>query len=195
MLLGSLALSAGACAQPGVDADEIRDGAGLPTDLFADAGPGGGGADGGGGGCAGDTPLARLAITVTTTAAGGRYQPRNIGAIWIESGAGVFVKTVAQWGQIRARHLTAWRAASASNRVDAVTGPTLRSHMAHPVAWDLSAVDGCEVADGDYRVRFEMTDRNGAGPNLTVAFRKDQAGASVTAPDASSFHGVTLTLE
>jgi hypothetical protein len=48
-------------------------------------------------------PVASLQVMLRTTAVGGRFAPRDVGAIWIEPGNGVYVKTLARWGNAGAR--------------------------------------------------------------------------------------------
>jgi hypothetical protein len=63
-------------------------------------------------GAAGGPPAAAqvgvLTLDFTTVNQRGRYAPQNVGAVWIETDAGMFVKTLERWGQIRANHLTRW---------------------------------------------------------------------------------------
>ena len=52
--------------------------------------------------------------------------PKNIGAIWIENSAGVFVKSLKVWAAVRENYLTSWIAATSThNKVDAVTSATI----------------------------------------------------------------------
>jgi hypothetical protein len=41
-----------------------------------------------------------LTFDVTTKAPGGRYQPRNVGAIWVEDSSGKLVKSLEVWAGI-----------------------------------------------------------------------------------------------
>jgi len=132
-----------------------------------------------------------VTVSVRTSPAGGRFAPRNVGAIWIERPGGVFVRTLAQWGQVRRRYLTAFLAASRGDVVDAVTGATLRSHQVHEVRWDLRDARRCAVGAGSFVLALELTDRNGAGPVLRVPFELAR-GVRVTAEDAV-FHELELT--
>src|SRR5689334_10017683 len=53
-----------------------------------------------------------LAVSVTTVSAGGRYSPRNIGAIWISDGSDRFIKTLAIWADKRSKYLKRWNEAT-----------------------------------------------------------------------------------
>lgn len=181
---------AAACFRPSIDADAIGDGPRPPSELFGpDAPPGPT--------CAAPdpSPLSRLRIRVRTSAIGGSFAPRNVGAIWIERSTGEFVKTVERWGKTRAKWLTRFAAASHDNLVDAVTGPTLLYHQTHEAVWDLTGLDRCEIAGGDYRVAFELTDRSGTGEATAVPFAKDQTAQTSTFPDTPYFHDLELALE
>ena len=100
-----------------------------------------------------------LSVTVTTTPAGGPYAPKNVVAVWIEDGAGTFVKTIDRWSATRTQYLLAWRAKAGANDVDAVSGATRPNHST-PLAmtWDLKDRSGTVVADGTYTIRMEVAD-------------------------------------
>jgi hypothetical protein len=143
-----------------------------------------------GGGCS-------LSVTVTTVTDNGSFSPRNIGAIWIATGTGVFVKTLALWAANRTSHLTLWGSMTAAanlprNAVDAITSATLSMHETHQVSWNCTNTSEKVVADGPYRVYFEMTDKNASGPNDFVAFTKGPAPESLMPPDAPYFKGISV---
>lgn len=179
-----------ACYQPRSHAGDIDPGLANPTDLFApdasaipicpDPDP---------------SPLSALHVRVRTTPAGGHFAPRNVGAVWIERADGAFVKTLARWGEIRARWLTRFAAASNNNLVDAVTGPTQLSHTTHDLVWRLTDLVNCEIATGGYKAVFEMTDGDITGPSVAIEFAKDQVPATVVSPDESSFHDLLIDLQ
>ncbi len=140
-------------------------------------------------------PVERVRLSVRTSPQGGPFQPRNVGAIWVEDGAGVFVKTLAKWGTLRDRWLGRWREASDENVVDAVTGATLSSHETHDVAWDLTAVDGHALEPGAYVIIVEVTDRSGMGAALELPFITAEGPVSTTPEGTEFFHDVKLTIE
>ncbi len=186
-LLSSLALASG-CFQPRVGPDELRDGDGLPVDRFVDAATSAcGGPD--------PSPLTSLHVVVRTSAFGGRFAPRNVGAIWIEDAAGRFVEAIEVWANTRARYLTRFQAASGGDKIDAITSATLATHRVHDLRWDLTDHAGCEVANGDYAIVMETTDRDGTGASHAIPFAKTGAPATLTPADAPNFHDLVLTLE
>lgn len=100
-----------------------------------------------------------LQITFTATTANGQYSPRNIDAVWIESG-GAFVKTIGRWAGTRKQHLVAWNTAAGANDADAVSGATQSTYAPLSLTWDLKNKQGTVIADGMYTVRMESTDLN-----------------------------------
>ncbi len=186
-----VAFVAGAgCFPPDTGADVIQPGTEPPGQLF--------GADAGTNNPCGtqDTsPLTKLHIVVRTTAFGGRYKPRNVGAIWIETAQGAFVKTVEKWGKTRARYLTKWNAASGGNIVDAVTGATLSQHATHDRTWNLTDKNMCKVPAGDYRIVMEHTDFNGTGASIQIPFTKAAAPVTAMPTETVYFHDLLVELQ
>ena len=129
-----------------------------------------------------------------TTALGGRYAPKNIGAIWIETAAGQYVKTVERWANRRRQYLTNFNSASGQNVTDAVSGATLTAHITHNLTWNLKGLDNCEIPAGEYRVRMELTDRDSTGVVATFPFTKGTTAVVTHPADAPQFHDLTLDL-
>lgn len=133
-----------------------------------------------------------LSVSVTTTSTGGKYAPRNIGAIWISDGTGRFVKSLYVWAAQRAKYLRKWNevtsaASLPASRVDAISSATLGSHGTRSAIWTCTDTSGKQVPDGSYQVCFELTDFDGQGPSDCVSFAKSSAPFSVTAADVASF--------
>ena len=158
----------------------------------ASTGGTGGGGTGGTGGTGGGTGMCSLQVTVTTATANGRFAPNNIGAIWIANSSGTFVKTLAKWAAQRQQYLTVWNAASKGNIVDVVSTATAKSHTTHTATWNCTDVSKAQVADGMYKVYFEMTENDAAGPNTSVSFTKGPTAATVTPADATNFKSMKL---
>ena len=85
------------------------------------AGSGGGKGIAGTSGAAGATGAAGASATVsagtltidfTTVNQHGMYAPANVGAVWIETSTGMFVRTLERWAGIRAAYLRRWAMAS-----------------------------------------------------------------------------------
>jgi hypothetical protein len=148
-----------------------------------------------------------LTIDFKSVALGGNYAPRNVGAVWVETSSGMFVKTLERWAGIRANHLTRWNMASggwgsifgggnAADMMDAVSRATLRSHETHHVMWNMKDSKGQVVPDGMYNVVIEVADDNRrASGNGNVAFMKGPAPQMVSAPDKAPWTGFSLTYQ
>jgi hypothetical protein len=147
-----------------------------------------------------------LTVSLTSKAVGGRYAPQNIGAIWVETGSGQFVKTLVRWAGIRAGDLRSWNAASGGwgfsffglgggggvDEADAVTGATLRSHQMHSVTWDMIDNNEQLVPDGAYVVKVEVADgREEVG---SIEFQKGSAPVDAS-PSGGPWTSLTLSYQ
>lgn len=157
---------------------------------------------GGGGGSGGGSSSANCSLTVkvTTAAAGGRYAPRNIGAIWVADQSGNFIRSLEVWAQRRASNLSLWNSATSKagvpgNRVDIVSQATLSTHMAHTSTWNCQDFNKRAVPDGTYRVYFEMTDQGNGGPNRFETFTKGGAAATLKPADNNNFKSIELSFK
>jgi hypothetical protein len=133
-----------------------------------------------------------LKFDVTTVTANGNYAPKNVGAIWVSDANGKFVKTLRVWANARRRHLNRWIAASGQNTTDAITSATQSNHGLRSASWDCSDVNHKPVPAGGYQINVEFTERNGAGPTESIAFRRGAEAQSVTAPDQGNFKGARI---
>lgn len=148
---------------------------------------------------AGGSPAVRptwLTFRMNTAPFGGRYKPRNIGAVWVETSTGTYVKTLKRWARIRARYLTRFSTASRNNLVDAVTGATLANHnTVHEIKWNLTDVSRTRVPDGQYRLALELTDKDGPGALHYIPFTIGAWGARSTPPATPQFLNMELVLQ
>lgn len=138
-----------------------------------------------------------LSVSVTTSSSGGNYAPRNIVAIWIEDSSGKFVKTLLAYANTRKTHLNTWEAStttagSAFNSVDAITAATQSSHTTRTCQWNGTDYSGKLMANGDYKVRMELTDKNATGNTSSYTFTKGVTALKLTPADVASFSSVTL---
>jgi hypothetical protein len=115
-----------------------------------------------------------LTVSFTSKGPGGRYAPRNCGAVWIEDESGKFVKTIERWTAIRERYLENWSMASGGwgvsffggstgtkpDQVDVVSAGTLSRHQMHMSNWNMKNVEGQVVPDGKYTVVVEVSEGN-----------------------------------
>jgi hypothetical protein len=133
-----------------------------------------------------------LEFSVRTVELGGRFAPRNIGAIWVESSSGSFVKTLALWARTRERYLVNFLDATNGDTTDAITSATLNSQQTHDVSWDLTDSAGQSAPDGDYRIRVEMTDDNGEGDVTSISFTKGATPQTMSPSDTQHFVSMSL---
>jgi len=138
-----------------------------------------------------------LSVSVTTSTAGGTYAPRNILAIWIEDNSGKFVKTLLAYANTRMTHLNTWQASSLAagqefNKTDAISGATQSSHGTRTCTWNGTDYSGKLMANGDYKVRMELTDKNATGNIASYTFTKGATAQKLTPADVPSFSSVTI---
>jgi hypothetical protein len=138
-----------------------------------------------------------LTVTATTSSTGGNYAPKNIVAIWIEDNQGNFVKTLLAYAQNRKTHLNTWEASTTAagspfNTVDAITGATKTSHGTRTCTWNGTGVNGAQVADGTYRIRMELTDKNNTGNFSTFTFTKGLSPENQTPANVPSFASIII---
>ncbi|MDD9947234.1 MAG: DUF2271 domain-containing protein [Myxococcales bacterium] len=199
-LLVLLASPAVSCYAPQWDADGgAETDAALPAvdrfeDLLAAAAREGASREGQANCPADSSPLSMLTFSVRTVALGGRYSPRNVGAIWIADADGTWVKTLARWGLRRAKWLTAFKKASGGDTTDAITSATLPGHQVHEVRWNLKGLDGCKVPSGVYALWMELADRSGTGVTGRVEFDKGMSPLALVPEDEINFRDMRLTL-
>ena len=134
------------------------------------------------------------------------YQPKHLGAVWIQSAAGAFIKTRDRFASSgnASSHLQIWKAASPTqSMVDATTGATLANYTS-PVSitpWTGNDITGTTpyylVPDGNYQVWFEFAWDDPAGPTtedyISVQFTKGPTPVTITPPNVTNFTGMSLT--
>lgn len=143
-----------------------------------------------------------LTVAFMSVGPGGRYAPRNCGAVWIEDENGKFIKTIERWTAIRERYLQSWSRASGGwgfsffgtsnnpDQVDAVTSGTLSRHQMHMSTWNMKNVEGDVVPDGKYSVVVEVSEGSpGVG---RIDFVKGPMDQTLTG-DAPVFSNMTVT--
>lgn len=138
-----------------------------------------------GGGC-------QLVVSVTTQTRNSGYAPSNVGAIWIQDGAGKFVKSLAVWAAARMSHLNQWvmvttAAGLRQNRVDAITSATKNSDGARMGYWNCTDANRQTVADGDYAACFELNEGNGASRFECVMINKGPVAEEWRPADSAAF--------
>jgi hypothetical protein len=138
-----------------------------------------------------------LAVSATTSSAGGNYSPRNIVAIWVEDSSGKFIKTLLAYAATRKTHLNTWEisttsAGSAYNVTDAITGATQSTHGTRTCTWNGKDFNGNLVADGTYNLRMELTDKNASGNIASFTFTKGPANQTLSPANVPSFSSISI---
>jgi biofilm protein TabA len=106
------------------------------------------------------TPGVLTILFETNKPAGGKYGSLNVQAVWVERADGSFVKTLDSWGAKHAKQLKTWTAADKQWNIHARTGATLMAYGPCISRWDATDAAGQILPDGDYIVRFELTNDN-----------------------------------
>jgi hypothetical protein len=136
-------------------------------------------------------------IDVTPDSLNLDYAPSHIEAVWINNGAGKFIKSVGVWANRRISHLPRWIAATTAagvrqNRVDAVTAATQYEYMRQTLVWNCTGVDKQKVPDGPYRVCFELNETNGQSEYDCVDFNKGPTPQTVKPPNTTTLFYRTI---
>jgi len=140
-------------------------------------------------------PVSSLAFEVTTKAIGGKYQPKNVGAIWVADASGKMVKSLEVWAATRVRYLSEYNKTRAGMSVDTTSRATLPNHRTHKLTWNLKDRSGAPVPKGKYKLTVELTDTDATGKSMSVDF--DTSGSAITfmPPDNACFTQMKLELE
>lgn len=139
--------------------------------------------------------VSSVEFTVTTEPVGGRYRPKNIGAIWVTDDTGSFVRSLEVWARTRRRYLTNYTRARGSTPVDVTATATLSNHRTHTVTWDLTDVSGNTVEPGSYTLFAEVTDKDATGQLLSVDFDTSAGPTSSNPASSTGFTDMTLELK
>lgn len=134
----------------------------------------------------GDDIDGTVSLTVTTESLGGEFSPKNITALWVEDSDGLFVKTLGAWAATRKKYLYSWKTSQGST--DGTTGATRSGHGTPlSVTWDGTDDEGAAMKADTYRLRGELTDRNGAGETFSATI--DLSGGAVAESTVSDHPG------
>ena len=145
----------------------------------------------------GTSTTCSLSASLLTVTDNGSFSPKNVGAIWVATNTGTFVKSLDVWAKTRISELKLWNtdtsAASLSrNVVDAITGATLSTHQTHNVTWNCADTKEVQVPDGTYRLYMEFADDNSAGPNNYVTFTKGPTAQTTNPANVTNFINIKL---
>lgn len=144
-----------------------------------------------------EAPTGTLRITATTTTKAGQFAPNNVVAVWVESEAGAFVKTIDRWSGVRSQYLLEWNAKAGTGDVDSVSGASRLNHDTPlSITWKLKDRNKQVIPDGTYTIRMESTESNSisvADNNEgTFTFTKGATAQTQTALSSGGFTNVTI---
>jgi hypothetical protein len=138
--------------------------------------------------------VTKLEFSYTTESLGGRYAPKNVGAIWVSDSSGKLVKSLEVWARVRLRYLTSYASARGSARPDVTATATLTNHKSHTASWDLKDTTGAAVAPGKYTLHAELTDNHMTGKTIMIPF-DTSAGATIEPEASPGFMDMKLVLQ
>lgn len=141
----------------------------------------------------------KLTVEFKSATAGGKYSPRNVVAVWVEDENGEFVKTLLAYADRRITHLNNWESTTDKkgvkyDRTDAITGATKSSHETRSCLWDGTDYNKNVVADGNYSLCMELTDKNSTGNYSSFSFIKGETN-KVEPGDVPSFLNISIHWE
>jgi len=148
------------------------------------------------------TGSCRMVAEVTTTTKKGLYGPANVGAIWVETSGGKFVKTLTRWGFITITNVVAWERASMGNTVDAVSGATRRIHGPIQATWNCTDAERNPVPHGSYLLCMSFIEQNvqpffdagSAYAPYCVPFEFAANPVDITAPSGGGFSDIRIVV-
>ncbi len=143
-------------------------------------------------------PREQMGLTFTTTTPKGeqKYDPTNILAVWVEDSKGNYVETLAVYAKDQIRHLSEWNEAAGENKPDAMTGATQKKYGRYETQWDMTNYAGQTVPDGEYTIRFELTNHNkpkNQYHRTTVPFTKDGESSEKTVAMQDGYKDIEIT--
>jgi hypothetical protein len=141
------------------------------------------------------TAVTSVQLSYTTEVLGGRYRPKNIGAVWVADSSGKLVKSLEVWARLRLRYLNKYAEARAGARPDVTATATLTSHKAHTASWDLKDKAGASVMPGMYTLHVEITDADAPGKHVMIPFDLSAGTTLIAPPDSTGFVGMQLELK
>lgn len=125
---------------------------------------------------------------------------RNLGAAWIETSTGTFVKTKIKFCGGNCDHLSSspWQTASGGSTTgaDVTSGATKTSFAQTTFTWNGTNTSNVLVADGNYNVKIFSVWNHGSTTNQlytsTVAFTKGPTSSTVTPAATNWLKGVSV---
>ena len=137
-----------------------------------------------------------LSVSVLTVAPGGGYAPKNVVAIWIETNAGVFVKSLLVYANARKVDLSTWYSnissvSTSASTLDAITGATQSSNTTRTCTWNGKDVNEAVVIDGTYKVCMNIADGKTAAASFP--FTKGTTAVTLTPANVTGFSNISIS--
>jgi hypothetical protein len=133
-----------------------------------------------------------LTVSTVTTTSKGKYAPKNVVAIWVETSAGVYVKSLLINAGQRKSDLTKWMSISKGNTTNATTGATRNSHGLITASWNGTNTSGIIMPNGDYKVCMELTENASSGGYTSYTFTKGAAEQVQTPAAVTNFASIGI---
>ncbi|HEY5499934.1 MAG TPA: DUF2271 domain-containing protein [Bacteroidales bacterium] len=144
------------------------------------------------------TQAQSVTFRVTTVTYGGGEAPKHVFALWITDTNGKYVKTINRQSKNYTSSLTSWSSNSGSKTTDGITGASLTTHNAPlnkiggvsriPFLWDCKDYNGTLVADGNYYVNVEFSEK-GTSKYIKYAFTKGSTSDNLSFPNVTTNPG------
>jgi hypothetical protein len=138
--------------------------------------------------------------TAPSMALDGHWDPANVGAVWIQDAAGVYIKTIERWAALRAGSLYHWEDYTCfknwpKEAPDAVTHATMPDHsQPHHSMWTGKDLNGKLVPDGKYVLFIEATETElNYGPLVQYEFDKGSEPQMLMPPDKPPHVGLKIS--
>jgi len=139
-----------------------------------------------------------VTFNVTTVTYGGGEAPKHVFALWITNSSGKYIKTINRQSKNYTSELSNWYSNSGNKTTDGITGASLITHNAPlnktggvsriPFLWDCKDFNGTLVADGDYYVNIEFSEK-GASKYIKYAFTKGSTSNNLSYPNVTTNPG------
>jgi hypothetical protein len=156
----------------------------------------------------------KLTVEFTTKTYGAKWAPDNVGAVWIADARGRWIYTLEEWAGLlnHALNLVTYTGAGGPDYsaglfagtytsgspppADVIATATLHAHKTHKgAAWSFKDSTGKVVADGMYKLMFEMTEQETTDKTLEIPFMKGAPAGPIMAAGNAVFADVRVALQ
>jgi hypothetical protein len=127
------------------------------------------------------------------------YAPNNVGAVWVTTAAGAFVRTLAAWGPNYWEFAVTWVQQSNGSRVDIVAGATRKNHN-QPIEadWDCRDKNLQTVPAGQYLLNVEFAETEHVARSLiggrALSFEIGPSAKSLSVAPGEAFGSIAVRI-